>query len=1170
DSFCQYVVRNNFNAIGIDPSFRVGDSAELTLIKEEVMSGMLEEEYEKARRGENPDFVYAMEYFSVGSSDKKIEEYIERLHKFADSMPFPEDWIRERAGDYDLEGRNFDELDWVKKAIEYAKTTIDDCAALAKTAADICLEPDGPYMYEDLLRRESEMFSDLKKYETYDELFDALRTVSFDRLPGKKDDSVNGDKREYVRKLRDKYKDAIKKYTETYFALTSGTIIDQMKLCDRAVKELCRLTLLFEKGFEEIKRERQVIDFSDMEHFALRILVNHPSDEECAGLSAKEIFEKCTPTTVALEYREYFKEVLIDEYQDSNSVQEMVLKAISGENAGISERFMVGDVKQSIYKFRLARPEIFMEKFHKYDRDPAASDRRIDLHKNFRSRKEVLESTNYIFQRIMGEDLGGVDYDKDAELVTGASYDPPTFDVTPELIIVNGAEQGGDLEDEDARDEAAERDISLQDYDLLRLNAREKEALAVAERIKSLRQENPDLDYKDMVILLRATAGWDDVFKRVLEDNGIPAYIESKSGYFDMYEVSVLLNLLSAVDNPRQDIQVISVMKSPLGGFDDEELALLRIAVDKDEEACLCDSFFEGLTLLGDNALSKDLYDKLTGFISFMADLRERAEYTPVHVLLQYVLDETGDETLMTALPGGEQRRANIEQLINYAVNFEKTSFKGLFHFVRYIEHVKAVKVDYGEAGTIDENADVVRIMSIHKSKGLEFPVVFASGLNKRFDKRDITGDLIADMDLGLGVKCIDSEKRLKFDTLKRLVIAKRMLSENMGEELRVLYVALTRAKEKLIMTSYVKDAVKDLSDRFADMAALFGEGRLLPYSKRLDAKSYYDFVIRALIGHPAMAQLRSDLEITVGDFETYRDKSENVPALKIYTLCDEDLKRDLAISDLMGVFRKEDLNRSAELADKDMLSVIKEKFEGRYSHSELKGLFTKTSVTELKKKMLEEEGEVFTKTEEFADYAENEEKEEKEQTGRLTGAERGTAYHRIMELLDEDIYGNEEFMETTADPSRAKECAAAIRKWMAKKVSENMIPGEYAECVYAPDIVAFLSCDLGKRMGQAFRNGTLYREKPFMMGVSASNLDKRFPEDEMVLVQGIIDAWFTEGDDIILMDYKTDRVDSAKELTDRYHIQLDYYKDALERATDKKVKEVFIYSFGLSKDISL
>ncbi len=1169
DSFCQYIIRNNFNAIGLDPSFRVGDEGELKLLKEEVLQELMEAEYEAAKDDSDSDFLFCMDYFATGSKDTKVLEYINQIFNFSMSMPFPRDYLEERKRDYETDGLSFDDLDWVKDCVTNAKRVLREVLERYNRALAISLESDGPYMYEGLLNEEKSSIEAALQYDTYDGLFTGIRGISFGRLSSQKDPSVNQDKRDYIKGLRDGIKGDISDLSEKYFALTSGTILSQMKLCDRAVKEICRLTLAFMDGYELKKKEKHLIDFSDMEHFALEILVEHPDREKCQGLSVDEILKMCTPSAVALEYRELFKEVLVDEYQDSNNVQEMILKAISGENAGLSQRFMVGDVKQSIYRFRLARPEIFMEKLTTYDREKSASDRRIDLHKNFRSREEVLSITNYIFQRIMASDLGGVDYDEDARLVVGAKFDPPLFDVTPELLLLDGS---------DSLDE---------DDDLIGgLSNREKEALMVAERITALRQENPGLKYKDIVILLRSLSGWDDVFKDVLEGQGIPTYIESKTGYFQAQEVSILLDMLSVIDNPRQDIPLVAVMHSEIGGFSDEELARIRIAVDASKDSETYGSFYEGI--LGLQEIEDDLKDKLDAFISMLEELRNMATYTPVYELLKEIVKRTDFDAISAAKPGGAQRRANIDLLLSNAANYEKTSFKGLFRFVRYIEHLKNISVDYGEAGIIDENADVVRIMSIHKSKGLEFPVVFVSGLSKQFNRMDVKGDLIADMDLGIGVKCINTDLRVKYDTLKRQVIADRMERDSLGEEIRVLYVALTRAKEKLIMTAGLKDLSQSLTLAVMGIPLLGAADETLPYSVRRGAGSFFDLVLPSLILHPSMEKVLEKYEISSESFRQNMDRND-VPSLIIKTVGDGDLKENIVKSALEGEIRREELisairdviqNGSSPDVDEELMERLKEKFSAGYSHPGLKGLFTKTSVSELKKKSYQEETEVSVET---ADYARPEvladgEADAEKNDGHkvhLRGAERGTAYHRIMELLDDKIYGDVELMKAAAAVNSSGDgqldpVSKVIYGWGKKKVAESLISDPEQECVWTPDITAFLGTDLGQRMGDAFRRGQLMREKPFMMGVSAKELSDSFPEKEMVLVQGIIDAWFIEGDELVLLDYKTDNVRDEKVLTDRYRVQLKLYKRALEAATMKKVKEVYIYSFALGKVILL
>jgi ATP-dependent helicase/nuclease subunit A len=1166
DSFCQYVIRNNFNAIGLDPAFRVADEGELRLLQDDVLKEMIEEEYQRAKDIEDSDFLFCMDYFATGSRDSKVEEYIRQLYGFSMSMPWPEDWIRERSRDYQVLEADFDELPWIRECLKKTKRALGECLVGLDNAISVASDPDGPYMYIDTLEADKASIEIAMKSEGFDDVFEAVRGISFGRLPSKKDDSVSADKRDAVKELRDMVKDNVSSLIKDYFSLGRNTITEQMKLCDRAVRELCRLTLEFTRRLAESKRDKQVIDFSDMEHFALQILVDHPDDDVCEGKSAMEIIDMCTPSRVAMEMRDYYREVLIDEYQDSNSVQELILKAISGEKADISQRFMVGDVKQSIYKFRLARPEIFMEKFRSYSRDEAAPDRRIDLHKNFRSRSCVLDFTNYVFEKIMAQDLGGVAYDEDARLVPGAKYDEATFNTDTELMLV----------DESDILEPADETIS-------ELSPREKEALVIARRIRALRREDKDLKYSDIVILLRSLSGWDDVFKDILEREGIPCHTESKTGYFDAPEIGILLDMLSIIDNPRQDIPLIAVMHSSIGGFSDEELALLRIAIDAKSTEASPDSFYDGLIM--DLDLDDELADRVKDFIASIEEYRVMATYLPVHELLWRIIDDTDYEVTVSAMPGGEQRLANVELLVSNAAEFEKTSFKGLFHFIRYIEHIKVVQVDYGEAGTIDENADVVRIMSIHKSKGLEFPVVFVSGLAKEFNTMDTKGDMILDMDLGIGVKCINSELRVKYDTLKRRLISENMKLDSLGEEIRVLYVGFTRAKEKLILTASVKDMGKTLGRQMMTLRQMAGKEGVLPYFVRSGAGSFLSLILPALMRHPSMGQVLDKYEQDRLLFDKNVHDKDSVPDLKITVLGEKDLLAQDYGEQTELFIRKHRLREKLETLqeDRELYKELKERFESAYPHESLRGLFTKTTVSELKKAHMEEAGEVFDNRAAFVEKAEKElEKETEAAAGEgtlgiakasLTGAERGTAYHRIMELLDESIYGDEELMDKALAAGEAPvkgPVSDRVYIFMNKMARIGMIPQEYVGSVWSPDIASFLGSGLGQRMGRAYRNGKLMREKPFMMGVSASELDKRFSEDEMVLVQGIIDAWFIEDGEIVLLDYKTDRVDSEDELTERYRLQLELYKRALEASCDLKVKEVYIYSFALHKVIAL
>ena len=1205
DSFCQYIIRNNFNDIGLDPSYRVADEGEIKLLEESVMADFLEAKYVEA----DEEFLYTSEYFSNGSDDKELEEQILRLYKFSTSMPWPVDWLKDRARDYDIDEDDFDDKEWIKEYVESVRIDLKELAVSMRRALDICNQPDGPYMYGDLIEAEKNMIISATKAQDYESLRNAVNLISFERLPGKRDESVSADKKEMAKAIRDDVKDSIKNLKGKYFAQDKETIIVTSMLAARALRCLSELTIEFKEALDNKKKEKNIIDFSDMEHFALNILVNHDPETR-----------KDTPTDVAAQYREYYKEILIDEYQDSNSVQELILSAIAGNTEETYDRFMVGDVKQSIYKFRLARPEIFMEKLESYDRTKDAPLRRIDLHRNFRSRRRVLDFVNYIFRRIMGSDLGKVAYDLDAMLITGADYpDEPKGEdsFVPELILINGDDSASNKENsDDEYDSDDEKDIMNSDIwgmeDTIKpgqkLDSKQKEAMVIASRIKELVRSGRVSDgnggfrsihFSDIVILLRTTLSWDDTFRKILEAEGIPAYVESRTGYFAAIEVATLLNYLRIVDNPLQDIPLASVMHSVFGRFTDEDMARIKAFTCermREEEEDIPDTFYEHLIYLekvtesGGSLSNQDDSKKDTGypatetieklakrvhsFLENLRSLRKKAVYMPVHELLEYIIDSTGYRNYVSAMPAGTRRRANIDMLLERATSFENTSFKGLFNFIRYIEELEKYEVDFGEANVIDENADVVRIMSIHKSKGLEFPVVFVAGTSKKFNQRDTNAAVLLDEDLGIGLNAVDSHLRVKANTPRRIMLSDRMKRESLGEELRVLYVALTRAKEKLIITG-LKSGIDNFIKNEQYLA--FNKGpsdqeQLLPLSSR-KATDYLTLILSAMMGHPAMKDAASSLDVDVSllgydDIEvtdSLNCKYEPDKAAMIVPPARISVVNSSAITSLSlkeqvdSAVRKDKLEcgiKESDL-DEDLMKNLIDNFEHEYSHKNYADLYTKTTVSELKKASFTEEKEPDTRL----IKTEDEEKvpgfiSDKEE--KLSGAGRGTAYHRVMELLDESIFSKENI--------NVKD----ILDFLEKKEAEGRMDADSVKSIYAKDIIHFLSTDLGKRYKEAAKIGKLYRERQFMMGIPATELSKAFPEGEIMLIQGVIDAWFIENDEIVLVDYKTDRIKEASELTDRYKVQIDYYTRALERMTHKKVKERYLYSFTLGEEIQM
>ena len=864
----------------------------------------------------------------------------------------------------------------------------------------------------------------------------------------------------------------------------------------------------------------------------------------------------------AKELSAKYDEVLVDEYQDSNFVQELLTTAVSGWINQKKNIFMVGDVKQSIYRFRLARPELFMEKYKNYSTDEA-KEQRIDLHKNFRSRAQVLESVNFIFRQIMGEDLGGVAYDKDAALYPGASFpegESEEFVKTEVLLIEKDGEELADVQ------ESADAGAQGSQMELENQNAQELEALAIAQRIqeivgkeqivdKETREYRP-VEYGDIVILLRTAYGWAETFREVLASQGIPVYCTSRTGYFSALEIVTVLNYLKVCDNPLQDIPLMGVLRSPIVGCTSQELAELRIQYPK---GLLYESVtaYVGESSKTDFLNEKDFLKlKLSNFLQLLEKVRNMAAYTPVHELILYVLKETGYGNYARALPGGEQRFANLTMLVEKAMDYEKTSYRGLFNFVRYIEQLQAYEVDYGEVNLTGAGNTAVEIMTIHKSKGLEFPVVFVAGMGKQFNFQDMNAGLLLHPELGIGADAVIPEKRVIASSLNKQIIRRQLLKESLGEELRVLYVAMTRAKEKLILTGTVGKLEKQMVSlsRFLDE-----EEELLPLGTRMKAKNYWAFVLPALVRHRAMSELLGEYGILMKKQKgIYDDVSDFV--IKKVTV--RQMTEKAVILQAGNQMQEEYLKNwdADQVYDKEVREEIEKRFSFVYPYKYLEDIPVKVSVSDLKKRSWHDESEL----EENISVSAEEQVEEQEapvpafmaeKQEEYKGAARGTAYHRLMECLD--------YAEVESE--------VQLEVQLKRLLESQKMTEQEAECIRIRDIKKFVDSELGQRMKKAVVKKQLYREQPFVIRRSASLLDDSW-KDETILVQGIIDAYFTEDGEIVLVDYKTDRVRKGQEqkLVDLYHVQLEDYAQALERMTGMKVKEKIIYSFTLQKAILL
>lgn len=1114
DSFCLFVVRNHFGEIGLDPDFRIADAGELELLKLDTMAEVFESEYEAARGVEASAFLRLIDAYSGKRSDAAVKDMVAQIYRQSESQPWPKEWMMSLGEGYRVQ--SVEQLlgsPVICEICDYVKLVAADCMKQTQELLEIALAEDGPAKYAEALTNDLDFYQAVSHKKDYEELYEFLLNFKYKSLAAIRNFDGDEAKKNAVSEGRKKLKSTMEELKSKCFSMKPGEIVAQFERIRPYVEELIRLSFLYTKAMDEKKRKRRIVDFSDIEHFALKILV----DEDTRLCS-----------TTALEFQHRFAEVMIDEYQDSNQVQEAILKAVAKNGSGGHNMFMVGDVKQSIYRFRMACPELFMEKYKTFDTFESRT-QKIELHKNFRSRKEVIEFSNDMFYKLMSPDLGEVDYDEDAALYQGADY-PQNPDMKAEVLYF------------DLSQEVVE---GVSDEELTR---HQLEAHMVADKIKDMMahlkitdsktKELRSLRFRDIVILFRSLRGWGEEFAEILTSCGIPAHVESQTGYFSATEVQTVLNMLRILDNPYQDIPMAAVLHSPIVGLDDEELAELRVS---DESIPFSAAAFhkmkQAFELRQEEELS-ELDGKLADFYAIYSSLR-RAKDVPIRDLIYRVLKETGYGAYAASLPAGEKRAANLNMLLEKASAYEKTSYKGLFHFVRYVDQIKKYEIDAGEADVMGENADVVHIMTIHKSKGLEFPVVFVSGLSKQFNLRDTADDMVLHSKLGMGISEMTAKPRTRRANLLKTEIAERIKRESIGEELRVLYVALTRAKEKLILTGTIA------ADKIANYTGNGKEKQALSFLSRAKAKSYTDWIIPAVLSYP------EKYEITFVEATGLIQKDVINQAQKL--------------EEVSGVF---DRMKQADSALKDK---IKAEFSYEYPYQKERNKKSKYSVSELKHASMAQRYDESEKEAEIPDFLLEEKehyipkfakawKTEEEKIspvyGVSRGALRGTAVHRVMECLD--------FVKMKEIDQRDEQAVKEfVRDELLRMKRSNELTKEMSELIYPSMIEEFVRSGIASRMAKAAADGKLYKEKPFVM------------EHEGVLVQGIIDVFWEEEDSLVVLDYKTDRVKASEELVLRYKTQLELYADALSRIFSTKgktwsIKDALLYSFHLKEVVHL
>lgn len=1140
-SFCLDVIKNYFYTIDLDPSFRIADETEITLMKNEIIEDIFEELYEE----DNEYFKGLVEAYSTAKDDEKLKDIILNLYKFSMSGPWPESWLIEKAEEFNI--KTLEELDktkWVEILKDNIRVEVEGFINMYHKAIELISDTEGLEAYLDTFRGDLECLENVYESLNYglSEIYAALNGVVFTKLKTVRKSAVFDENAQgTVKSIRDTVKKKVKSLIEDSFTFTPEESLQGIKDVYPYMKELSRITLDFLDKFNEKKREKNLLDFNDLEHLCLKILIDRDENNNII------------PSGVAEHFKEFFDEVLVDEYQDSNNVQETIIDLVSRKNSDDPNVFMVGDVKQSIYRFRQAKPELFLDKYSRYPLASGGKERKIQLYKNFRSRDEVLRGVNFIFKMVMSNVVGELEYTDDEALHLGATFlenqeEDSEVGGSIELHIIDkSGNEAEEVVEEELQESEEEEEVDAISLEAKLVSKRIKELFEVKDgkRFKVFDKETKeyrDVKYKDIVILLRATKNWSEIFLDELGAEGIPVYADTGSGYFESIEIRTIMSLLKIIDNPLQDVPMIAVLKSPIMGFTAEELSEIRL-LNKEKY------FYEIIKDIYDEKyeVSDTLKAKCNKVISDLEKWRNKTIYTPIDEFIWYLYMDTAYYGYVGAMPNGTLRQANLKILFQRAKQYESTSFKGLFNFITFINKLRKSSGDMGSAKILGENEDVVRIMSIHKSKGLEFPIVFTCGMGKQFNLMDLSNSILFHEELGFGPDFVNLNNRNSYSTLAKEAIKKRIRLETLSEEMRILYVAFTRAKEKLIITGATRDLDKSIKNWVS--AASLDENIILP-SEVLKGKSYLDWIAMAICKHRQGEELREQCgasrELIVDDFSNWDVQMWR----KSDILGDKNLEP-------VDKIEENTLNITATNISVD--KEIKRRLGYKYQYEEGSILPSNVSVSDLKRKDLQYEDEAET-LEIFREKEIIKPKFLQEEKG-FTAAEKGTLMHYVMLRLDFDRVGS----------------VAEIKKQIEELVLNKSLTEKEAKVIRYTKIFNLFKSDLGKRILKAHEEGRMvHRELPFFTEISSLDinpeLNKEIYQNEKIRLQGIIDGFFKEEDGIVLFDYKTDYLEEGNEdeIIERYMVQMKYYKEALEKVTESRVKEVYLYLFALDKEVLL
>lgn len=1090
DAFCLDIIRNNFFEIGASSNFRIADNTELELLKQEA----IEETFEELYLENDNEFNKLIELYAGYKDDENLKNIILKIHNYIQSAPFPEDWLEEQIEKFNMSNiEDFSQTEWGKiilknfrdevlnsiQILESSKHQLDMITELSKFSLVVADDINQLKFLE-------------QNWDNWERAHEIANNLKFKTWPT--DKKVVSNLKEETKKARDNVKKRISKAVSQTFIYNTEEAVEDINAMYPILKKIKDVTLKFMEKFSEKKSNKNIMDFSDIEHYALKILLK--KDEN-------GIYQK---TEVAKKYEEKFNEIAIDEYQDSNLVQEYILTSISnGKNI-----FMVGDVKQSIYRFRQAKPELFLDKYQKYGLEPNEYGQKIKLFKNFRSRENILDTTNLIFSDIMSADFGEIEYDESEYLNLGATYEEPTENVEfagkTELDII-------DLKKEENEDgEEIEEDNSSE-----LLEKTEIEAKFVANRIQKLIKSKyqvydrktgyRDITYKDIVILLRATSNTANVFEKELLNLNIPVFSDQAENYLESIEIRTITSLLKIIDNPYRDIPLVTVMRSIIGDFTDNELIEIRLTQN---EGYFYDSLKEAKA---SPKIDGKLKEKVINFLDKLNKWREEERYLPLNEFIQKIYEETDYYNYVRLMPNGQVRKANLKMLLDRAKDYEKISFKGLFNFIRYLEKVKSSNSDLSSAKVIGENENVVRIMSIHKSKGLEFPVAIISRTDKKFNQKDLNESILLHQDIGFGMQYINYDRKIEYTTATKEAIKIKTKEESIAEEMRILYVALTRAKEKLIITGVENDFTKSIEQK---------KELLEIYEKENDK-----------INHLVLKKYLSYLEWIELVYLNRQDIENQITLNKI-------AKKDVLKAEEN---QEEQEKRNIELPEKIDYEKINEILNWQYKYKEMTNIQSKMSVTkikELKNNETQKQQHIEIKPKFMLDKT------------KVSSAERGTITHLILQKLDfTKEYSKEE-----------------LAQFVNNLCTKNIITQIQKDSINIEKIYQIINTQFIKNLKNAKE---IKKETPFYTYINTKEIYNT-QNSENILVQGIIDLYYiNQQNEVILVDYKTDYVEgSGEELIDKYKVQLEIYKKALEESLKEKVKHVYIYSIYLNKEIEI